>query len=397
MLYDNAQLVSVLVAAYQTTKLEWCQDFAKKTLDYSLSILENKDGGFFAAEDAGDVGSEGEFYVWKQNELEKLIPPNELNKFKEAYGVSNSGNFEHGTNVLSFQGNFSDLPTLAAINQSLLTARALRERPFKDIKIITSWNGLMISALCSVAKLEVNSRYLDSAKKAADFVLNNLISESTLKRRFCDGEAAVDAVLEDYSFFIQGLLDLHEVSGIETYFDSAVELQSIQDSNFWDESNGGYFFSANSDLITRKKDYNDGATPSGNSVAALNLLRLHQLTGKNTYKEYFLKLKQAMLPHATKYPGAYTTFLSALDYELEDERLVVISGKGSKAAAQQLCLEFLPNTPVCFASDSGPELLRKKTSEELTIFICSNQGCSLPSDNLTKIISDLKPSILNIS
>ena len=396
MLYDNAQLVSVLVAAYQSTKEEWCLKTAKKTLDYALTILENSSGAFFAAEDAGEVGSEGEFYVWKTSELKKLVSPNQLTQLMEVYGVTEEGNFEHGTNIFFLKGKFTDLVELEPVNQLLLNARNLRERPFKDKKIITSWNGLMISALAKVAGVEGDGPYLDSAKRAANFILSNLLIDSGLKRRFCDGEAGFDGVLEDYSFLIQGLLDLHEVSGDVLYFDSAVKLQSIQDSKFWDTETGSYFFSASLDVITRKKDYNDGATPSGNSVAALNLLRLHQLTGESSYKDFYLKLKLAMLPHARRYPGAFTTFLSALDYELEDERLAVIGGEESQSFATQLRQDYQPNSSIYLASDSGPLPLRGKQSVGLQIFICSNQGCSLPIDNLVKAIEDLKPTIMRL-
>jgi len=177
----------------------------------------------------------------------------------------------------------------------------------------------MISALAQVSVIEGGDRYLSAARKSADFILANLVINKTLKRRYCDKEAKFDGVLEDYSFIIQGLLNLFQASSDSRYFNEAVSLQDVQDHQFWDSINGGYYFSNfdSVDIITRKKDFNDGATPSGNSVSALNLLKLYQLSGESRFIERYRKLKAAMIPHVSKYPGAFTTFLSALDFELE--------------------------------------------------------------------------------
>jgi uncharacterized protein YyaL (SSP411 family) len=387
MLYDNAQLVSVLVSAFQSSKEAWYLEIAKETLDYCLEILESNTGGFYAAEDAGEVGTEGEFYVWEYRELEHLLTKEELESVKISYGVTEGGNFEGATNILTFGGDFSDRTAIDSVKKRLRKVRDSRERPFKDKKIITSWNGLILTALSKVIGATGDKRYLQSAMKAADFIVDNLLSTTKLQRRFCDGEAAFDGVLEDYSFLIQGLLDLYEVSGETKYFTSAESIQEMQNSLFWDDSNGAYYFAGrgSSDLITRKKDYNDGATPSGNSVSALNLLRLYQLTGLRSYEEYFTKLKAAMLPHVNKYPGAFTTFLSALDFELESQKSVVVSGEKSAEIAKAIKSNYFPNTPVYLADEDGPELLKGKTSADLKIFICSKEGCSLPIDDVGKL------------
>ncbi len=398
MLYDNAQLASTLAWASRAERKPELLQIAKRTLDYCISALQQPNGGFFAAEDAGEVGREGEFYVWEYRELKEVLTTEEFLAFLKVYPVTPEGNFENGTHVLSFAGDFQAEESLRPLKDKLLAVRNSRRHPFKDSKIITSWNGLMISALAQVAMLASEDLYASAAKKAADFLIENLFEEEVLKRRYCDGEASFAGVLEDYSFFIEGLLLLHEATGVNRYFTTAKNLQSLQDRYFWDEKNGGYFFASgtSSDLITRKKDFNDGATPSGNSVSALNLLRLFQLTGESAYLDRFQKLKAVMIPHVAKFPGAYATFLSALDYELESLTSIVITGpdKKTEEAITALRQQFLPNTPIYRGNEAGPALVTGKEDSNLKIFICDVQGCRLPLESIEQAQLQLKPTIL---
>ena len=317
MLYDNAQLAWVYLEAYQWLKKPMYVSVARETLNYVLRRLMHSEGGFYSAEDADSEGEEGKFYVWTQAELSHLLTPDECNFFKDVYGVTPTGNFEHKTNVLNLQPKYDwkikEDPLLISAHQKLFQAREKRVHPHRDEKIIVAWNGLMISAMAKAYQVLKEETFLSAAIRAASLVESKLFRNQLL-RRYCSGEAGIDGCLDDYAYFIQSLLMLYECNFDKKWLIQAEQIQKIQDEQFWDEK-GGYFYSAATVpyLIRRTKEFYDHAEPNPNGVSALNLLKLSQYTTKLEYK---VRSKQTLLCHAealSHYPGGYAQMQIALD------------------------------------------------------------------------------------
>lgn len=395
MLYDNAQLVNVLLHAYQATKTPHYLKKAADTLDYCLRDLALLEGGFASAEDAGEVGEEGEFYVWESAELEHTLSEEEYDLLSKLFTVSDVGNFENHKNILSLQPETKfeeiDNPKIQEILAKLNRLRSARERPLRDNKVLTSWMALLISAFAEGYAVTGDERFLSAALKAERFQREKLSDGRKLLRRFCDNDSRFPGFLEDYSYLIQALIDLYQVSGEASLSKRALELQDTQDELFWDFEKGGYFFATSelTELIVRKKDFNDGATPSGNSVSAMNLLRLFQLSGDSKYLDRYRELVTAMAPFAEKYPTAYATFICALDYEHENFRSVVASEKTWKQTLRTLKQEFLPNMIIAKADPKGPTLVSGKDEG---IYICDAQGCMPPETDVESIKEKLSQS-----
>ncbi len=289
MLYDNAQLLSVIAELYDITKENYWKTFALGLTDYLLRDLHHPDGGFYAAEDADSEGKEGTFYVWTVAQIKKILPADQADAVIEKYGLTIAGNFfdphtrEEGLNVLSQTTSIDALasaidPVLEQARATLFQARSQRPRPHRDEKIITEWNGLMLSGLAKAARLLHEPRLLSEAQKTAAFLKKNLYDDQSnrLYRRWYDQDRGIDAQQSDFAMLIQGLLDLADAGDI-TYMEWALTLQKIQNELFFDEELGGYFMTPpRTDLILRMKDDTDNVIPSGNSVAVMNGLRLSQ-------------------------------------------------------------------------------------------------------------------------
>lgn len=323
MLYDNALLAKTYLEACLLTKNESYKAIACETLDYLIRDMQFEEGGFYSAEDAGEVGKEGEYYVWSEEEIKSLLTEDEFLKIKETYTITSSGNFE-GKNILSFKKDFSwDIKKdglVKSASSKLHAARSKRIAPHKDTKILTEWNALTISALALGFEVTKNHRYLEAAKNAADFILGKLLQDNELYRRFAAGEVRHAAVLDDYAYTIEALINLHQVSKEERFLLKAFALQEKQDLKFWDEASSCYFYSTASDssLIIRQKELHDGATPSGSAVAILNLLRLHQFGSDQKHKDRASKMLAAISQMMKRSSAAFSQSIIALEYFLSE-------------------------------------------------------------------------------
>ncbi|MDO8494488.1 MAG: thioredoxin domain-containing protein [Deltaproteobacteria bacterium] len=350
MLYDNALLSIIYLEAYAA--LPWADLYertARETLDYVLCDMRDQEGGFYSAEDAGEVGKEGEFYTWTEEELRQHLTEEEFVAFSGLYRITKEGNFEHGRNIVYCWGSWQlkNNPPLQRAQKKLFALRAMRPRPHRDEKILTSWNGLMIGALAKGFAVLADPIYLEAAKQAAHFIQKKLYKDGKLLRRYCGGEAGLEGTIEDYSFLIFGLLNLYEIEPNQEWLDWACALQTKQDEIFWDDSEqgeregatclpagtaqapkigGGYFFSDPKDptLIVKKKSFNDGATPSGNSMSAWNCLRLFSFTCEEKYWERGGQLLRIIAGEAKEqgYPAGYSVGLIAADFYLDDTNKV---------------------------------------------------------------------------
>jgi uncharacterized protein YyaL (SSP411 family) len=371
MLYDQAQLATSYLEAFQITGEQPFADTARRIFDYVLRDMTAPAGGFYSAEDADsvvrpeepDVKGEGAFYIWSADEIQLTVPAPAAEWFFYRYGVAEGGNVVDdphaefaGRNIL-YQATTEEetaeqfgLPVeeiragLESAEAALLAARANRVRPHLDDKIITAWNGLMISALALGGAVLEEPRYADAARRAADFVLKRLLDPKTgqLLRRYRQGQAAIPGFLEDYALFTQALLDLYEAQFDRRDLDSAVRLTEKQIALFEDAAGGGFFHSPAGDasLVLRLKEDYDGAEPSGNSVAILNLLRLAQITGRDDFRDSAERALAAFAPRLAVAPAALPAMMTACEFYLADPRQIVVVGAPDDPGTQDLLRAF---------------------------------------------------------
>lgn len=406
MLYDQAQIVISLVEAWQITKDPDFATSARSTLEYVLRDMTHPSGGFYSAEDADSPvasGShehaEGSFYVWTRHEIEDLLPPEEARIFCEYYGVTEDGNAPEGSdphgefsgkNILIARQEGAEPGSLAACRQTLLARRNLRPRPHLDDKILTAWNGLMISAFARAGRAFGEQRYLAAASRAADFVLKQLFRDGDLLRSWRDGASSIPGFAEDYAFFIQGLLDLYGADFELCRLEMAIELQKRQDVLF--REGDGYFSSRAGDPLVplrMKEDY-DGAEPSANSVSALNLLRLSRLTGEPAYGESARKILAAHSTQMERLPTAVPQMLVALDLALSLPSQAVVAGNLNEAEPilASLSQAFRPHTAIIFLNSpeaveffgrGNPAIREMKPSDNgPSLYLCENFVCQAP-------------------
>jgi uncharacterized protein YyaL (SSP411 family) len=410
MLYDQAQLAVSYLEGYQLSNDQYYAEVARDTLDYVLRDMTSSEGAFYSAEDADsvidpaqpNVKGEGAFYVWTKQEIEKLLGPQAAGEFCLRYGVEPQGNVAHdphgeftGKNIL-FDAH-PEQPPPAGARETLLEARARRVRPHLDDKILTGWNGLMITAFARAAQVLDDPRYLEAARRAADFILSRLRTEAGLLRRYRDGEAAIPGFLDDYALFAQALLDLYETAFDIGDLDAAVRITDRMTANFEDPDQGGFFSAPPGDpeLVLRIKDDYDGAEPSGNSIAALNLLRLAELTGREDYRRSAERVFAVFASRIASVPEAVPQMLAGLEFALSKPRQIVLVGdRGAddmRAMVRQLNSRFVPNRVVLmldsdearrfFAAHLPATHGMDRIGGSATAYLCENYACRLPTND----------------
>jgi uncharacterized protein len=431
MLYDQAQLAVAYLDAFQITREPLFEEIARHTLDYVRHDTTAKGGGFFSAEDADSEipGSpehkkrEGAFYVWTKDEVDAALGDS-AEIFNFHYAVKEGGNVPSGgdphgeftgKNILIELGSVAatakhfgkdetevrDL--LAKARQALLALRVKRPRPHLDDKIITAWNGLMISAFARAAQVLGDPVYLDAALRAATFLSVELYdgSRKVLFRNYREGRSAVEGFADDYAFVIQGLLDLYEASFDVGWLRFAIELQAIQDQLFFDETRGGYFSGVGNDpsILLRLKEDNDSAEPAASSVAALNLLRLAQIRNDGDLFARAEKTIEAFAPQIGHYASAMPQMLVALDLTLSEPRQIVIAGPRDAPETHSLVGEvhrhFVPNKVLLLADGADGQRYLEEKMEALrgmkpvdgkaAAYVCENFTCKAPVTDTTAL------------
>ena len=428
MLYDQAQLATAYLDAFQITHDRQYELVARDILDYVARDMTSKEGGFFSAEDAdspvvagiGDPGpkknAEGAFYIWPKKEIDAALG-DAAEIFDFHYGVQSHGNAPEGSdpqdefrgkNVLIERHTIAETAkqfkesedavrqSLARSREILFAIRSKRPRPHLDDKIIAAWNGLMISAYARAAQALDEPRYFEIAVHAAKFLQANLYdsSRNILYRNYREDRSDIEAFADDYAFVIQGLLDLYEASFDVEWLKFATHLQETQDRLFFDEKNGGYFSTSGKDqsVFLRMKDDNDGAEPAASSVAALNLLRLAQFRDDREMEDRAKKTIYAFTPTLSHFASAMPQMLVALDYSLSKPRQIVIAGKkdapDTKALLKEVHRHFLPKTIVLLADGAeGQKYLAEKNEAiramslvdgKPATYVCENFTCKAP-------------------
>ncbi|MCI0329757.1 MAG: thioredoxin domain-containing protein [candidate division Zixibacteria bacterium] len=429
MLYDQALLALAYLETYQATGKEEYARTAKEIFTYVLRDMTSPEGGFHSAEDADSEGEEGKFYLWTAEELKGTLGPDEAAFIMKIFNAAPEGNFrerETGrqANILhltkpwgQLAREFQDLGVSSeqslqnrweAARQKLLEVRQKRIRPHKDDKILTDWNGLMIAALARGAVVLNEPQYAQAAGRAADFVLKTLRDDGRgrLLKRYRDGQAALDGQLDDYAFMVWGLIELYEATFEVRHLEEALKLNEAMLAHFWDKRNGGFYFQPDDGekQIVRTREGADGALPSGNSVAAFNLLRLARMTGQTELEELASKLMKSFAGDVARSPANFTLFLTALDFALGPSFEVVIAGRSDGQDTRQMLAAlrkpFLPNKVVLFRPEGAEEPPIAKLADfvrsqsalggKATAYVCQNFVCSRPTAQVAQMLALLK-------
>ncbi|MBT5720820.1 MAG: thioredoxin domain-containing protein, partial [Candidatus Marinimicrobia bacterium] len=416
MLYDQAMISMAFLETYQLTNNENYAKVAREIFTYVLRDMTDKDGGFYSAEDADSEGEEGIFYIWTQEELVEILGEDDGLKLAKTFGFIDGGNFFEeasghttGNNIPYFQ---DDRETLAKnvdmslddfnafiekSREKLFKVREKRIHPLKDDKILTDWNGLMIAALSQGGQILGDDVYIDAAKNAVNFVLESLRDKNgRLLKRSRLGKAGLQPHLDDYSFMVFGLLNLYEATFDPSYLASALELTEIMIEDFSDK-NGGFFIGSKDaeKLMVRAKDSYDGAIPSGNSVAALNLFRLGKITGNTKWTDLGYSTLKAFTDKAKQSPTGFAHMLTAFMFDFKNPKEVVLVGDSNDPETQKIISairkNYSPNKVILFKDVSNPDALLQVapwTKDHVmingspTFYICENFACKQPTISL---------------
>jgi hypothetical protein len=391
MLYDNALLARTYLHAWQVTREQRFVEVCVETLDWALREMRGPEGGFCSALDADSEGVEGKFYVWTVDQLRGALG-DELGEMAIRYfGASPEGNFEEGANVLEAH---DDAPErLPEIRCKLYGARAERVRPGLDDKRLTAWNALMISALADAGAVLERDDYLEAARVCAEFVLSELRdAENNLLRTWKDGRAALPAYLEDHAYLLQALLVLYEATFDERWYVEAIALADTMIERFADRDDGGFYTTAADvpHLVSRLKDLEDTPIPSGNSAAALGLLRLARLSGDGEYERQAAGVLALNAPLALRHPLAFGHLLQALDLYLATPREVAIVGAGPLTGALRTRYRphlVLAGTDADSTAGTAVALLRERTTVDgrQAAYVCERFSCRLPVTELAAL------------
>lgn len=409
MLYDQAMLSMAFTEAYQASGKETMSTTTQEILNYVLRDMTSPEGGFYSAEDADSEGEEGKFYLWSTEELEEVLGEDDYAFIRDLMNLEEEGNWidsvhggKVGTNIFHTQAPLANLSSedaerWEALKEELYIYRENRIKPLKDDKVLTDWNGLMIVAMAKAGRALANDTYKQAAIDATDFILENMRTEDgRLLHRYRLGDAGIMSNLDDYAFFIWGLLEVYETTFDTKYLAAATELQDDLLERFWDTEGGAFYFTANDaeELLSRSKDIHDAAIPSGNSVSMLNLLRLGRILAKSDYEEYAATVGNTFASEVKTYAGSYTFLMSSLDFAIGPSFEVVIAGdpeaEDTQAMFAALDANYSPNKVVLLREigDDDPIIeladytkYYEPLNDKATAYVCLNYFCQDPTND----------------
>jgi uncharacterized protein YyaL (SSP411 family) len=428
MLYDQALLAMVYLETCQATGKEEYADTASEIFEYVLRDMTAPNGGFYSAEDADSEGEEGKFYIWRVDEIKRILGEKDSGIFAKVYGLEDDGNFEEqgagrktGDNIIHLENSWAQLADQMNLGERELKQKMLKSRkklfeirenrvhPHKDDKILSDWNGLMIASLAMGGRILGEAKFKDAARKAADFMLSDMRDDNgRLYHRYREGEAGISANLDDYAFLIWGLIELYHASFEIKYLKAALELNDVMLGQFWDHDSGGLFFSGDdtNDLILRLKEGFDGAAPSGNSVAAYNLLRLSRITADPEIEKKSSEICSLFSSEIRREPSGFAMLLNAVDFGIGPSYEIVIAGE-EKAEDTGKMLDalnssFIPNKVVIFRPpENNPQIAeiakytlnQRPLDGKATAYVCTDFACKSPTVNIDEMLQliDQKP------
>ncbi len=408
MLYDNAQLLPLYLELYQITGEPFYARVARETLEYVKRELLHPGGGFYATQDADSEGEEGKFFVWTKAEVDTLLGA-ESRLFCRYYDITESGNWEHAQSIPHLTVSLEQLAamfsrpldevvtSIDASKATLFATREQRPKPFRDEKILTAWNGLMISGMIQAYNVLGDQEALEAVRQTIAFLQRHMLRAGRLFRTYKDGQAKLNGYLDDYAFLIAALLDTFEATFEPTHIELAQALTTTMLEEFWDQDQGAFFFTGESHetLLSRTKSAYDQAIPSGNAVATKNLLRLYYYTGHEDYLQRARRVLHLFKQPMEQQPSGFGSMLTALDFYLQKpQELVLIGTPGAadtQALLQAIHTRYLPNKTLVLLDpqhlDVGLEslpLLRQvltgktQLDGKATVYVCHNFTCSLP-------------------
>lgn len=420
MLYDQAMLLMAYTEGWQYFKNDLFKQTTDEICSYLMRKMQDKNGGFYSAEDADSEGEEGKFYVWSTEEIREILPLAEAELFIEAYNLTEEGNYHDeatgrktGKNIPHLKKSFEELAqerdmkpekfrsVLASIQEKLLEERKKRVHPLLDDKILTDWNGLIIAALAKAGSAFENESYLAQAERCWMFIHKKMITDkATLKHRYRNGDVAIDGHADDYAFVIWGLLELYEATFKTEYLEQAVSLNEQFVDQFWDDENGGFYFTDESaeELLGRKKEIYDGAMPSGNSIAMMNLLRLGRMTANTEWEQMAEESLKLFANSIEKAPTSFGAALLSVNFVEGDSQEIVIAGSHNDSKIDQFIRplhgQFLPRAVVIFHDPEDNKIrdLVPYISDfgmkdgKPTAYVCQNYACELPTTDPDKML-----------
>jgi len=411
MLYDQAMIAMAYTEAYHITGEDIFAQTANEIFTYVLRDMTASEGGFFSAEDADSEGEEGKFYVWTEQEIKEVLGENYGKEFNDIFSITTPGNYKDESSGKQTRLNIPHLNNynsngnndLDSAREKLFNIREKRIHPLKDDKILTDWNGLMIAALAKAAIVLDEPVYLDAAEKAAEFVLHSISKGERLLKRYRNGVAALDAHLDDYAFMAWGLLELYEATFATKYLSQALDLMNIMVEDFWDDKNGGFFLGSDQSekLIVRSKTAYDGAIPSGNSVAVMNMVKLTRITGNTKWAELAEKTIRAFSEDVNRTPTGYTLMLTGFMFDTQNSKEIVIVGdsrnRNTTKFLHTIRASYAPHKVLLFkdtsVSDNRLEQLANWTSTQNSIngkptaYVCKNFACNQPTSDIQTALS----------
>ena len=405
MLYDQAMLALAYTEAFQITNDSFYQKVVEEILFYVQRDMTDKRGGFYSAEDADSEGEEGLFYLWTVEELKENLSSADAELLIETFNIELSGNYIDealGKKTLKNILYLNKPKANNKINQilnDLYTVREKRIHPLKDDKILTDWNGLMIAAFAKAGDVFNSDDYIKQAENSAQFILKNLTDKNgRLLKRYRNGKSGIDSHLDDYAFFIWGLLELYEATFNTIYLSEAIKLSEIMVSEFWDTENGAFFLGSNNSekLIVRAKTGYDGAIPSGNAVAAMNFIKLNRITGETKWVEISDKIFMTFSKEISNTPSAFAHMLNAFLFESNEPKEVVVVGSGkdpeTKLAIEKIKSIYIPSKVIIFKDidDKSNKLTplakwtmtQESIDDKTTFYVCRDFACKIPTTDL---------------
>jgi uncharacterized protein len=419
MLYDQAILIMAYSEAWRATgKIEY-RNVVEEIISYVIRDMTAENGGFYSAEDADSEGEEGLFYLWTTEEIETLLGSEEGKQFNALFNLKSDGNWVEGkrhgqTNILHFRLNLQQVSNNLNIDQTqlmssleiwrehLFAIREYRVHPQKDDKILTDWNGLMISALAYAGRALNDKSYIEYAERAMEFILSDMKNEDgSLKKRYRKGESGLSAVLDDYAFVVWGLIELYQSNYNLKYLDEAIALSDYQINHFWDDVGNGFYFSADNgeSLLARPKEYYDGAIPAGNSVSAYNYLRLGRILSNSNYEELSYQIIESNAKSLNRYPSGYSMLLQAISFSNSSNEVIIFEGRNevkNKEMLNGIIDIYKPNMIVILITKENFSIMKEKMAylnyfpenqnDEPMVYVCENYTCKLPTSNLEKVI-----------
>lgn len=402
MLYDNALLISVLSEAYQITKKTLYKEIIEQTLAFIEREMMSDEFAFFSAIDADSEGVEGKFYVFTKTEIKSLLGEN-ADLFCQIFNVEEDGNWEH-SNIFWLQKCIDDIAKeknweadelnviINSCKQTLLKARTSRVRPLLDDKVLFNWNALMNIAYCKAFAATGDEHYRKVAIKNMNFLQAKMVANKSIKHCYKNGTAYIDGFLDDYAYFIWALIHLQEITGNQEYLFLAKEYLEETICKFGDDASSLFFYTAanQADVIVRKIDVYDGATPSANAIICHSINYLAQVFNDDILRKRFLRMIVSLQPAIIKHPTSFAAWASAMQIHIKSNVEVVITGRGSNAAITDILDNYAPHK-ILIASEVEddkklPILCDKKYTEKPTFYLCKNYICLPPVNSLIKFL-----------